>query len=95
MHKKKNSLCGKGVHPHLRIVINIPESFREDEIIINLNKGEPLPFSDGETNEELVEKLTPVEEERLQATMNYYMANMNGDVEIEEVEEFGGDINVG
>lgn len=95
MHRKKNSLYGKGVQPHLRIVINIPEGFREDEIIINLNREEPLPFSDGKTNEEFVEELTPVQEERLNATMNYYMANMNGDVEIEEVEEFGGDIDVG
>ena len=79
----------------MRIVINIPEGFREDEIIINLNREEPLPFSDGKTNEEFVEELTPVQEERLNATMNYYMANMNGDVEIEEVEEFGGDIDVG
>ena len=79
----------------MKIVINIPEGFIDDELIITLNKGEPLPFSDGETNEELVEELTPVQEERLNATMNYYMANMNGDVEIEEVEEFGGDIDVG
>ena len=79
----------------MKIVINIPEGFIDDELIITLNKGEPLPFSDGETNEELVEELTPVQEERLNATMNYYMANMNGDVEIEELEEFGGDIDVG
>ena len=79
----------------MRIVINIPEGFRGDEIIINLNREEPSPFSDGKTNEKLVEELTPVQEERLNATMNYYMANMNGDVEIEELEEFGGDIDVG
>ena len=95
MPRKKHSLYGKGVHPHLRIAINIPEGFMGDEIIINLNREEPLPFSDGKTNEELVEELTPVQEERLNATMNYYMANMNGDVEIEELEEFGGDIDVG
>lgn len=79
----------------MRIVINIPEGFRGDEIIINLNREEHLPFSDGKANEELVEEITPVQEERLNATMNYYMANMNGDVEIEELEEFGGDIDVG
>lgn len=86
----------KGVLQHLRIVINIPEGFRDDEIVINLNREESLPFADGKPNEELIEELSPKEQERLQATMNYYMANMNGDVEIEEEpEEFGGDIDVG
>lgn len=80
----------------MKIVINIPEGFTDDELIITLNKGEPLPFSEGKTNEELVEELTPVEQERLNAAMDYYMANMNGEIDIEEEPvDFGGDINVG
>lgn len=80
----------------MKIVINIPEGFTDDELIITLNKGETLPFSEGKTNEELVEELTPVEQERLNAAMDYYMANMNGEIDIEEEPvDFGGDINVG
>ena len=39
----------------MKITINIPRGFTED-IVININ-AEPLPFSDGLPNEELVENL--------------------------------------
>jgi hypothetical protein len=82
----------------LRIVINVPENFRDDEIIINLNREEPLPFSDGVAPEE-IEELTLKEQDNLNAYADYITQNMYGGVEIYEVEEplegFGGDIEVG
>lgn len=82
----------------MRIVINVPENFRDDEIIINLNREEPLPFSDGVVPEE-IEELSLKEQDRLNAMTDYYIKNMYGGVEIYDEEEplegFGGDIEVG
>lgn len=78
----------------MRIVINVPEDFRDDEIIINLNREEPLPFSDGVVPED-IEELPQKEINRLSAAMDYYNANMSTDVQIEESDDFGGDIDVG
>lgn len=79
----------------MRIVINVPEHFRDDEIIINLNREEPLPFSDGVTPED-IEELPIKEINRLNAVMDYYMENMNTGIAIEDpIEDFGGDIDVG
>lgn len=83
----------------MRIVINVPESFKDDEIIINLNREEPLPFSDGVTPEDIPPDLTEKELRNLNAARDYYLQNFNGDVEIleaeDEDEEYGGDIEVG
>lgn len=83
----------------MRIVINVPESFKDDEIIINLNREEPLPFSDGLTPEDIPPDLTEKELRNLNAARDYYLQNFNGDVEILEVEDedgdFGGDIEIG
>lgn len=83
----------------MRIVINVPESFKDDEIIINLNREEPLPFSDGVTPEDMPPDLTEKELRNLNAARDYYLQNFNGDVEILEVEDedgdFGGDIEIG
>ena len=83
----------------MRIVINVPESFKDDEIIINLNREEPLPFSDGVTPEDMPPDLTEKELRNLNAARDYYLQNFNGDVEILEAEDedgdFGGDIEIG
>jgi len=80
-------------------VINVPESFKDDEIIINLNREEPLPFSDGVTPEDMPPDLTEKELRNLNAARDYYLQNFNGDVEILEAEDedgdFGGDIEIG
>ena len=41
----------------MKITVKIPKGFTED-IEIDLTYGEELPFSDGETNEEIAEKIT-------------------------------------
>jgi len=85
----------------LRIVINVPESFKDDEIIINLNREEPLPFSDGVTPEDIPD-LTEKEMARMNATADYYKRSMSSEVEVLEEDDddyangdFGGDIEIG
>lgn len=87
----------------MRIVINVPESFKDDEIIINLNREEPLPFSDGVTPEDIPPDLTEKEIARINATADYYMRSMSSEVEVLEEDDdddytngdFGGDIEIG
>lgn len=82
----------------MRIIINIPEDFRDDEIIININRDGTLPFTDEPEQKTLEEELTPKEIDDLNSMMNYYIENMYGDVEVEEAPvdlDFGGDIEVG
>lgn len=80
----------------MKITINIPRGFTED-IVININ-AEPLPFSDGLPNEELVEELnkplTDAERKEymdLNPQADYLMRYMSGE-NLELIEE-GGDID--
>lgn len=80
----------------MKITINIPNGFTED-IVININ-AEPLPFSDGLPNEELVEELnkplTDTERKEymdLNPQADYLMRYMSGE-NLELIEE-GGDID--
>lgn len=83
----------------MKITINIPRGFTED-IVININ-AEPLPFSDGLPNEELVENLN---REITDADRKDYLDSnpiasflteyMSGEP-LQLIEEEGGDIEVG
>ena len=82
----------------MKITINIPPGFQED-IVLNIT-SDPLPFSDGLPNEEIVEEVNQAltdadRKEYLDSNpiADYLTQYMSGE-SLELIEE-GGDIEVG